>query len=475
MPPAPAHQLRNADHNDCILIDYSKCIGCNACARTCANAQKFEGLSPSPVMKHPPYVVAKGGSTEGNSETARLLLSDSGCVGCGQCTNVCAFQALVPRPELEEVKAQLASHKEQGRHSIALIAPATRVGISEAMGMEPGTSAQRQLVAALHKLGFDLVYDVQSGADLTTLEDTKEVIHMREHKTGPCFTSCCPAWINLVETRYPELIPKLSTARSPLGMLASLVKGKFAESKGWKPAEIYSVACMPCTAKKSEARRPQLSHEGVPDVDNSLTTKELAQWFKAEGIKFSAEEEARLVETNEEAGRFDPPFDEFSGGAFIFGKAAGVATTVVRCIAALKNVPQDQVKIETESLWESGDKSQGITKMSFEIAGEKYTAAAAHGGEAANKVAQMVLAKELDVDAVEVMACPGGCMNGGGQPRQIKKPLVAKRAERLEQLDKESSYGDCMGSKALMELYHKLLPTEEDIHREMHTHYESRK
>lgn len=152
-----------------------------------------------------------------------------------------------------------------------------------------------------------------------------------------------------------------------------------------------------------------------------------------------------------------------------------MATTVVRCIAALKNVPQDQVKIETESLWESGDKSQGITKMSFEIAGEKYTAAAAHGGEAANKVAQMVLAKELDVDAVEVMACPGGCMNGGGQPRQIKKPLVAKRAERLEQLDKESSYGDCMGSKALMELYHKLLPTEEDIHREMHTHYESRK
>jgi len=270
---------------------------------------------------------------------------------------------------------------------------------------------------------------------------------MREHKTGPCYTSCCPAWINLVETRYPELIPKISTARSPHGMICSTIKKHWVKDMGLKVDDIFIAGFMPCTAKKMEAARPQLQTEGHPDCDVSVTTKEVAALFKEHKITFSVEQEEALKKTKE--GQFDAPFGEFSGSAYIFGKTAGVAESVVRYVYAINNVPFDPSQLKIETVWTHDDKIQNIITIEFTVKGQTFRAAVAHGGAAVAKCIEME--KELKVDVVEIMMCPRGCQNGGGQPRQPKKDLIPQRAAALDKHDKESKFADCESNKTMHE------------------------
>lgn len=361
--------------------------------------------------------------------------------------------------------------KKAGKKLIAVLAPATRVGISEAMGMAPGTTGEAQLVAGLRKIGFDYVFDNQWGADACTIEDTKEVLHMREHHTGPCYTSCCPAWINLVETRYPELIPKVSTARSPQAMLCSLIKKEWIKDVNMKLDDIFIVGFMPCTAKKYEAARHQLETEGKPDVDVSVTTKEIATVFKEHNIAFSVEKEEELKKTKE--GKFDAPFGEFSGSAYIFGKTAGVTESVARYVHAVFGVEYKAANLKVTVPWEHTDKIQNIKVIEFTVKDQTFRAAVAHGGVAVAKCIEME--KELKCDVVEIMMCPMGCQNGGGQPRQMKKDLIPKRAEALDKHDHECKYADCQSNESMHKYIKEHLPTEEKIHDVFHTHYENRK
>ena len=190
---------------------------------------------------------------------------------------------------------------------------------------------------------------------------------MREHKSGPCYTSCCPAWINLVETRYPELIPKISTARSPHGMICSLLKKEWIHDVNLKIDDIFIVGFMPCTAKKMEAARPQLTTEGHPDCDISVTTKEIAEYFKSQNIQFSVEKEEQLKQTKE--GKFDAPFGEFSGSAYIFGKTAGVTESVARYVYAIHGVTYDPSELRVSTVWEHVDKIQNIKIIEFTVKG----------------------------------------------------------------------------------------------------------
>lgn len=402
MPPKPAHNVHGTDSNPAITIDYDKCMGCGMCAMVCNQTQAIGALVKA-APRQPPNVISVKGDNSANTETTRVKLAESACCGCGQCSNACAFGAIHPTSNVQEVK-------DSKKIKIAVLAPATRVGVAEAMGMPVGVSGERQLVAALRKLGFQYVFDNQWGADACTIEDTKEVLHMRENKCGPCYTSCCPAWINLVETRYPELIPKVSTARSPHGIVCSCIKKFWAKDNNLPLENILVVGVMPCTAKKWEASRSQLKTEGYPDCDVSITSKEMVQWLKEAGIKFSVEEEEALKGKPE--AQFDAPFGEKSGSAYIFGKTSGVTQSVVRYIFALNKEPLDMSKIKTTTVWEHTDKIQNIKVMEFECAGQTYRAAVAHGGQA---VAQCVkMEKELNVDVVEMMMCPHGCQNGGG-------------------------------------------------------------
>ncbi|CAL5996121.1 FeFe-hydrogenase_1 [Hexamita inflata] len=466
MPPKPAHEVHGTDSTVAITIDYDKCMGCGMCAKVCNDTQSIGALAKADP-KMPPNVIARNGDNSANTTTTRVALDLTNCCGCGQCTNACSFGAITPTSRVDEI----AKAKAAGKKLVAVFAPATRVGISEAMGMAPGTSGEAQLIAALRQIGFDYVFDNLWGADACTIEDTKEVLHMRAHKSGPCYTSCCPAWINLVELRYPELIPKISTARSPNGMICSTIKKHWVKDMNIKAEDVFVVGFMPCTAKKLEAARPQLTTDGKADCDVSVTTKEAAALLKANNITFSADKEAELKAKPE--GKFDAPFGEFSGSAYIFGKTSGVTESVARYVFALNKEPFTAAAIKVETVWEHADKIQNIKTLEFTCKGETYRAAVAHGGTAVAKCVEME--KELNVDVVEIMMCPMGCQNGGGQPKQMKKDLIPKRAEGLDKHDQECKYADCESNQPMHEYINKHMPTEHDIHEAFHTFYENRK
>lgn len=223
----------------------------------------------------PPHLNSYNGDNNQNTEFTRVRLENTNCTGCGGCSTACPNNVIRPRSEWYEV----VHAKDEGKILVAVIAPATRVGIAEAMGMEAGQSAEAQLIKSLRDVGFKYVFDNQWGADATTIEDTKEMLHYKETGKGPCFTSCCPAWVNFVEMRHPELLPQLSNAKSPHGITCSMIKKFWAKENNISLDKLVVVGIMPCTAKKAEAKRPQLMTDGHFDCDISITTKEIVKVF----------------------------------------------------------------------------------------------------------------------------------------------------------------------------------------------------
>ena len=397
-----------------MVRDNSKCILCRRCVAACKNLQDVSVIGAN-ERGFKTYV----------GQPFEADLADVSCVSCGQCITVCPTGALYEKDETAKVYAAL---NDPTKHVVVQTAPAVRVGLGEEFGMPIGTIVTGKMVTALKMLGFDGVFDTNFSADLTIMEEATEFIDRFTKKENlPLITSCSPGWIKYAEHYYPEFIPNLSSCKSPQGMFGSVAKTYYAEKMGIDPKDIFVVSIMPCTAKKFEAsRHDHTAVEGLPDIDVALTVRELARMIKKSGIIFN-----ELADSE-----FDAPFGLGSGAGTIFGATGGVME------AALRTAHQVLTGVELE-----GDAMnltavrgvEGVKEATFTIAGNEIRVAVASGLANARKVLEMVKSGEKQYDFIEIMACPGGCVNGGGQPIQSAavRNVIDIRVARAQGLYKD--------------------------------------
>lgn len=426
-----------------IWRDLSKCIECGLCAEACGEAGQQQFI----------IGFAERGYDRVPVTVFDVPLSETACISCGQCTLVCPVGALIEAPHWHDVLHTLDSGK---RVSVVQIAPATRIAISEEFGMKPGTVSTGRLINALRQLGFDYVFDTNFTADLTIMEEGTELLSRLEAGTGlPLFTSCCPGWVNWLEINRPDLLPNLSTTKSPQQMHGAIAKrGNFARSLGPEFAEgntePYVVSVMPCTAKKDEALRPGMSG----DVDHVLTTRELARMIRSRGIAFGA---------LDEDGSFDSPLGESTGAAQIFGASGGVMEAMLRTAAHLKGV-EDQIPLEWKQLRGVQD---AVKTASIPGVG---TVAVCNGIAAAQRMLETDDWRTEFV-AIEVMACSGGCLGGGGEPKSMDPDVLKKRSKAIFDMDANAPRRCSYENPDVRKLYEAELgePNSKTAHALLHT------
>jgi NADH-quinone oxidoreductase subunit G len=394
---------------------------------------------------------------------AMLQLEDSPCVRCGQCAAHCPVGAIYEKDEVAAFQEAVADPEKQ---VVVQIAPSIRVGLSESFGLPAGTVTTGKIYAALRRLGVDAVHDTNFGADLTIMEEGSELVH-RLTKGGalPQFTSCCPAWVDYVEKYYPDLLDMVSSAKSPMQMVGAVEKTYTAEKQNMDPAKMYTVAIMPCTAKKYEAYRDEsMRSSGYQDVDLVLTTREFARLIKATGIDF--------LHLEEEAA--DNPVGEYSGAGTIFGATGGVMEAAVR--TAYHVVTGKELEnVEIESVRGLDE----IKKGTVDFDGTPVRVAVVHGLSHVAEVLDEVRAaraegKQAPYEFIEVMACRGGCIAGGGQPYGATDVLRTKRAAGLYSDDKQSKVRCSHQNESIKQLYEEFLdkPLSKKSHHLLHTTYQ---
>ena len=416
-----------------IVRDPSKCILCGLCVRTCAEIQNIGAVDFSGRGKKA-HISADFGKT----------LKDTDCVGCGQCASVCPTGAITIRNETEKFWSML---QDKNRKVVVQYAPSVRAGMAERFGMPANEPCTGKLVAALRRLGADVVYDTNLTADLTIMEESAEFLE--KVKTGaklPMFTSCCPGWIKHVENMHPHLMPQVSTCGSPMEMFGAILRQHYTDD------ELYSVAIMPCTAKKAEAARPELVKDGERLIDLVLTTQELAKMIKEAGIDF-----ANLPDTEP-----DDPFAEYTGAGVIFGVTGGVTEAVIRHV--LGTVTTEQIA----SVAECGVRGlEGIKAFEVKAGDLTLKIAVASGLGNADKLIEKIESGEEFFHFVEIMACPGGCIGGGGQPEACfeQKKL---RNEGMFIADEDCTLRSSEQNTALDGVYNLLRGRAHDL---LHVHY----
>ena len=392
-----------------IVKDNSKCIICRRCETMCSEVQTVKVLSG----------VNRGFNTE-VSTFFGADLADTNCTYCGQCISVCPTGALVEKDNTREAWTALA---QKEKPVIVQTAPAVRVALGESFGLEPGSISTGKMVAALKALGFDYVFDTNFAADLTIMEEANEFVNrFVKGKNLPILTSCCPAWVNFMEHEYPDLLQHLSTCKSPQSMFSPIARHYFAEKVlNKKPDEVIVMSIMPCVAKKYEVSREELGRDGYLDTDISLTTRELARMIKEAGIELDNLEEAE----------FDSPLGYSTGAADIFGATGGVLE------AALRTAYHDITKEEAPSLdFKEVRGMTGIKEASLEIAGHTVNVAATSSLGNARKLMDELRQGNSKYHLIEIMACPGGCVSGGGQPyNHGDYDIVKARAKALYEID----------------------------------------
>ncbi len=431
-----------------VVRDPDKCILCRRCIQTCENIQGVEGLR----LKGRGYDSLVGAAFD-------TPLGEALCVNCGQCINRCPTGALTEKTHIPQVWAAL---EDPEVFTVVQTAPAVRVALGEALGLPPGEIVTGQMTAALRALGFDRVFDTDFAADLTIMEEGYELIH--RVTTGgvlPQLTSCSPGWIKFIEHFYPQLLPNLSSCKSPQQMFGALAKTYFAEVAGVDPAKMRVVSIMPCTAKKYEAARPEMNDSGYQDVDYVLTTRELAQMVKEMGIDF-----ANLSEEE-----YDDPLGESTGAAVIFGATGGVMEAALR--TAYEVISGE--KLENLDITPVRG-MEGIKEASVQIGDLEVKAAVAHGLANAAQLMEKIAAGEADYHFVEIMACPGGCIGGGGQPVPTSLDIRKARAAAIYQADVELPIRRSHENPSITEIYAKFLgePLSERSHHLLHTKYTPR-
>ena len=434
-----------------IQFQMEKCIGCTACVKACSN------IAGQNILE----CERKG---KAHTQSGKPL-SDTHCISCGQCSLACAKQAITEKFDIEKMKQVLKDKDKNGKILTCQIAPAIRINTAEALGVPPGEISTGKIITALKQLGFDYVFDTNFGADLTIVEEATEFLHRLNDPNAvfPMFTSCCPAWVNYIEKSRPDLIPNLSSCRSPMGMLSSVVKNVFPKKIGVNRERIYHVAFMPCTAKKDEIRRPQLTDE----TDLVITSRELAQLIKDAKINFK-----NLPESEG-----DTIYSEYTGGGAIFCVTGGVMESAIR--SAYKFVTgKDMKPIELKAV--RGTKN-GIKTATVDLNGRKINIAVAQGGKNAMDLLAKIQAKEPgfeNIHFLEVMACPGGCVIGGGSPKAKGKKGIEKRLDAVYELDESLSERTPQDNKQLQALYNESFDGEfgsHYAHELLHTYFTNRK
>ena len=436
-----------------IIRDNNKCILCRRCVATCAKVQEIGVIGAN----------NRGFDTFIGSPFDSALETTS-CINCGQCIVACPVGALYERDDTDKIFAALA---DPTKHVMICTAPSVRAQIGECFGYEPGTDCEGKMVSALKALGFDGVYDMNLTADLTIVEEANELIgRIQNGGVLPMITSCSPGWIKYCEHYFPEMTENLSSCKSPQQMFGAIVKTYYAQKMGWDPKDIFMVSAIPCTAKKFECGRPDQSAAGVPDVDVAVTTRELGRMIHRAGINFKA-----LAD-----GQFDDPFAIGSSAGAIFGATGGVMEAALRYAAEVISGK----KLEKLEFAEVRG-VEGIKTASYKVGDLTVNVAVASGTGNAKKLLNMVKAGELDVQFIEIMACPGGCVNGGGQPIRpasvrMNMDLRAVRASVLYNDDANADVRTSQDNLAVQKIYDEFLgaPNSHKAHEILHTTYVKR-
>jgi NADH-quinone oxidoreductase subunit G/NADP-reducing hydrogenase subunit HndD len=387
-------------------------------------------------------------------------LATTTCVGCGQCIVSCPVGALYERSNIDDVWNAISDPKKK---VVFFTAPSIAATLGECFGLPVGTNVEGKMVTAIKMLGNVEVFNMNLTADLTIMEEANELIErIKTNKPLPMFTSCCPAWIKFCEHNYPELLPNISTCKSPQGMFGALLKSYYCQKNNIDPKDLFVVSVIPCTAKKFECTRPELTNGDIPDVDVSITTRELSRMIKGAGIVF-----ADLKD-----GEFDNPFAEGSGAGGIFGATGGVMEAALRTAANVLDGSNEKL----EFMDVRG--TNGIKEATYRIGGKELDVCVASGLANARKVISMMKSGEKNYMFIEIMACPGGCVNGGGQPVQSDSvrnysELKAKRAAVLYRADSESELRTSHENSTIAKLYDEYFenPGKAKAHALLHTTY----
>jgi len=438
-----------------IVFNPEKCVNCGRCANVCQVMQGVWALE----------FIGRGENVR-IAPSADDSLNDSPCIKCGQCSAHCPVGAIF---EKDETGKLLAAIRDPEKHVAVQIAPAVRVALGEAFGMEPGEISTGKIYAALRKLGIDAVFDTNFSADLTIMEEGSELVQRLTKGTGaiPQITSCCPAWTDFMEKYYPDMIPNFSTAKSPMMMQGAITKTYYAEKKKIDPANIYSAAIMPCTAKKYEITRcEKMYSSGYQDVDVVLTTRELARLIKAMGIDFASLKDEKA----------DSPIGAYSGAGTIFGVTGGVMEAALRTAHKLIT-GKELEKVEVNEV----RGVEGVRKGEVDIDGKKVKVAIAHGMANVSQILDEVRdarekGEEPPYHFIEVMACRGGCISGGGQPYGTTDEVRKKRIAGLYKDDVNSAVRCSHENPEISQIYKEFLgePLGHKSHELLHTGYTPR-
>ena len=442
-------ELRPLDESSSSIVrDLNKCILCGACVRACDQYQGLQVLG-----------FANRGANTVVQPMAGRMLATSECVYCGQCVAVCPTGALTIKSQVDEVWKEL---ENPNKKVVVQFAPSVRVAIGEMFGFEPGANLTKKLNAALKAVGFDLVFDTNFSADLTIMEEANEFIdRLSNGGKLPLFTSCCPAWVRYLETEHPEMLEHLSSCKSPQGMLGAIIKKYVPEYyKDITNENIVSVSVMPCTAKKAEAIRKQFRREdGTYEIDYVLTTQELGRLIKSAGVDFKSIEGVEA----------DSPFGKYTGAGTIFGVSGGVAEAAAR--TAYQMVTGEEL---TDVIISPMRGTHRVKTVELDLKGTKVKVKIVNTLREAEKCLQEIQEGKADYQLLEVMACPGGCINGGGQPQSCDDLSVReKRAEGLYEDDATEEFRKSHENPEIKELYAKHLekPGSHIAHELLHTTY----
>lgn len=443
-----------------LIRDTSKCILCGRCIARCSNAHGMGILG-----------FENRGFATFVSPAENRSFADSPCIQCGQCVNVCPTGALMEKSEIDKVDAAFKA----GKHVIVQAAPAVRAAIGEEFDNPVGTPCTGKMIAALRRLGFERVYDVNFGADLTIMEEGTELLgRLQNGGVLPMITSCSPGWINYAEYNYGDLLPHLSSCKSPHEMQGAIIKSYWAQEKGIDPKDIFVVSIMPCVAKKFEKEREQLITNGNPDVDAVLTTRELARMIRRAGIMFN-----RLPDEEWD----QDIMGDYTGAAVIFGVTGGVMEAALRTVY-FKLTGKESEPVEFTAV---RGHDAGIREASLDINGTTVNVAIASGMKSAKVLLDEIREGKSKYQFIEIMGCPGGCINGGGQPYvrpcfmpnegdDILDTYKEKRAQALYSEDERQTLRQSHKNPQIIELYEKYLgePNSHKAHELLHTTYAAR-